>query len=289
MKNFFSRSLKTTLFGLGSIACIVVPIFIPVAAPVCAKFATLLGGLGLVAARDHSDGNPPSRSPNKLNSFGVLPLVALLLVATVASSSGFISQYQPTSYRVFIGTGNPNTNSWATNSGTGSFFVNVEDVAVPVLWVKTSTNGFATVASGGGGAVVESTGTPGNAAAADYAVNATHAINADSATVADSANSASTALTSGTASFADSATSAMNADHADRSRILHNVATENVVEYINIGSGAWASSTDIQGVGLRVQNRTNIISIKPSAVAAFLALVPGGLVTNSMPVTLPQL
>ena len=289
MKNIFTRSLKTTLFGLGSIACMVVPVFLPAATPICAKLATVLGGLGLVAARDHSDGNPPSNSGNKLNSFAVLPLVCLAALALASSSMAFVSQYQPTSYRVFIGTGEPNTNAFATNSGTGSFYVDVTDQALPVLWVKTGTNGFATVTSSGAVSNVFWADNAGNAAGSDYALNATHALSADEAVHAEEANHANTATTAGTSGFADNATSANTATRADSATRLHDPSTENIVEFVNVGAGAWTSSTDIQCVNIRMTGRTNVISIKPSAVAAFLALVPGGLVTNSVPVALPTL
>ncbi len=288
MKNIFTRSLKTTLFGLGSIACMVVPVFLPAATPICAKLATVLGGLGLVAARDHSDGTPPSPSANKLNSFGVLPLVCLAALALASSSMAFVSQYQPTSYRVFIGTGEPNTNAFATNSGTGSFYVDVTDQALPVLWVKTGTNGFATVTSSGAVSNVFWADNAGNAAGADYAVNATHAINADHAVDTQEAVHANSANNAGYCDFAQSAVAANTATRADDASRLHNLETEQNITFSLFSGGSWQCSSAFQTPQLRTNARTNVISIKPSAVAAFLALVPGGLVTNSVPLALPE-
>ena len=263
MKNIFSQSLKTTIFGVGSIVCLVLPLFLPAAAPVCAKLATLLGGLGLVAAQDQNPPDSPSRSSNKLNSWFILPLIVLGVLAVVTVASARISQYQPTTYRVFVGEGDPNTNTWATASGTGSFFINNETPETPVLWVKATTNGFV---------LLSSSSSVSNVFWAD---DAGHAVESDHSAIADSA------------SYADAASFAGDASRAGSADRLYSQTTGNFFEFRAEPELTYVASGSVSATAFRTDYRTNVISIKPSAVAAFNALVPGGLVTNSVPLALP--
>jgi hypothetical protein len=77
----------------------------------------------------------------------LLKLSALLFLlaafsATSTRAAFFIGQFGRSTVQTFVGTGNPNTNRFATNGAIGSFFLGLEDTNAPLLWVKSSTNGF---------------------------------------------------------------------------------------------------------------------------------------------------
>ncbi len=153
------RNWKTTLSGIMAIGCTVGAIAFPEFAIPIGKIGALVTAGGLFLAKDHDvTGKPeepleeeetdstrgtgteePKKKTVPLRTPRMMLILGFSLMGIFCLSSGFIGTSVNKFPLIYTGQGSP------TNfpSAVGSFYVNLADTNVPVLWIKTSTNGFA--------------------------------------------------------------------------------------------------------------------------------------------------
>lgn len=143
------KNWKTTLAGVGYLGCTVASIFCPAAAPVLAKMGAAFIAGGFCVGKDHDvthsptpDDEPQNVKEKKRTAPFKTPRMMMLLGACLMFgaliSMGFTGMGVNKAPFIYIGSGNP------TNfpSGVGSVYFNTTNTAYPVMWVKTTTNGF---------------------------------------------------------------------------------------------------------------------------------------------------
>ncbi len=80
-----------------------------------------------------------------MSKIKVIGLVVIAHVCLLTVAFRFQGTKQLVAPQIFLGSGNPNTNQFATNGSIGALFIDLADYTQPRILVKSSTNGYVQV------------------------------------------------------------------------------------------------------------------------------------------------